>query len=85
MCCKDEMHGRHASHMAQIIPHEPSDKEKCDCGCGEPSDKGMCGCGCGGRKFLSKREQIEKLEEYSKMLKSELEGVEEKLKEIKGT
>jgi len=45
----------------------------------------MCGCGCGGRKFLSKREEIEKLEEYSKMLKSELEGVEEKLKEIKET
>lgn len=51
----------------------------------ERSGQGMCGCGCGGRKFLSKREEIEKLEEYSKMLKSELEGVEEKLKEIKGT
>jgi hypothetical protein len=51
----------------------------------EQSGQGMCGCGCGGRKFLTKREKIEKLEEYSKMLKSELEGVEEKLKEIRGT
>jgi hypothetical protein len=39
-------------------------------------------CGCAGRKFLSKREQVEMLESYREALKSELEGVEEALKEL---
>jgi len=38
------------------------------------------GCGCGRRKFLSKKERIEMLEEYRESLKCELEGVEEELK-----
>jgi hypothetical protein len=33
---------------------------------------------------LSKKEKIEKLEEYRGSLKCELDGVEEELKEIKG-
>lgn len=40
-------------------------------------------CGCGGRRFLSKKERIDMLEEYSESLKSELEGVEEELKELR--
>ena len=40
-------------------------------------------CGCGGRRFLSKKERIEMLEEYLESLKSEMEGVEEELKELK--
>jgi hypothetical protein len=45
---------------------------------------GICGCGCGGRKFLSRREKMEMLEEYRESLKNELEGVEEELKRLKG-
>jgi hypothetical protein len=41
-------------------------------------------CGCGGRRFMSRKERIEMLEEYSESLKSELEGVLEELKELKG-
>ncbi|MDD1744415.1 MAG: hypothetical protein LUQ20_01190 [Candidatus Methanoperedens sp.] len=44
---------------------------------------GMCSCGSGGRRFLSKKERIEMLEEYLESLKSEMEGVEEELKEFK--
>jgi hypothetical protein len=40
-------------------------------------------CGCGERKFLSKKERIEMLEEYRESLKCELKGVEEELKELK--
>jgi hypothetical protein len=43
----------------------------------------MCGCDCGGRRFLSRKEKVEMLEEYREALKSELEGVEEKLNELK--
>lgn len=45
--------------------------------------RGMCSCGSGGRRFLSKKERIEMLEEYLESLKSEMEGVEEELKEFK--
>jgi hypothetical protein len=44
---------------------------------------GMCGCGCGGRRFLSRKEKIEMLEEYRESLKNELEGVEEELNGLK--
>jgi len=43
---------------------------------------GMCGCGCGERRFLSRKEKIEMLEEYREALKNELEGVEEQLKDL---
>lgn len=42
---------------------------------------GMCGCG-GERRFISRKEKVEMLKEYSESLKSELEGVEEALKEL---
>ena len=52
-------------------------------GCHEMPLAGPHGaCGCAGRKFLSKREQVEMLESYREALKSELEGVEEALKEL---
>jgi hypothetical protein len=46
-----------------------------------PGPHGACGC-AGGRKFLSKKERVEMLESYREALKSELEGVEEALKEL---
>jgi len=41
-------------------------------------------CSCQGRRFLSKKERKEMLEEYRESLKCELEGVEEELKKLKG-
>ncbi len=70
MCCGEEMHGHHAGHMGHSAHHIGM-------------ARGMCGCGCGGRRFLSKKGRIEMLEEYSESLKSELEGVEEELKELR--
>jgi hypothetical protein len=43
---------------------------------------GTCGCGCGERRFLSRKEKVEMLEEYRESLKCELEGVEEELKKL---
>lgn len=78
MCSGEEMHGMHGHHagpmgwhMGHSAPHMGM-------------AHGMCGCGCGGRRFLSKKERIEILEEYSESLKCELEGVEEELKELRG-
>lgn len=42
----------------------------------------MCGCGCHERRFQSKKERIETLEEYRESLKSELVRVEEELKSL---
>jgi hypothetical protein len=42
----------------------------------------MCHCGCGGRRFQSRKEKIEMLEDYRRYLKNELEGVEEELKSL---
>ncbi len=47
------------------------------CGCG-------CGCGTFNRRFISAREEEERLEEYKEQLKKELAGVEERIQEIKG-
>ncbi len=70
MCCGDkEMHGHHAGHIDHGAHHRGM-------------AHGMCGCGCGERRFLSRNEKIEMLEEYKESLKSELEGVEEALKEL---
>ena len=70
MCCGDkEMHGHHAEHIGQGSHHGGM-------------AHGMCGCGCGERRFLSRKEKIEMLEEYRESLKNELEGVEETLKEL---
>jgi hypothetical protein len=70
MCCGDEeKHGHQAGHMMHGAHHG-----------GMVHD--LCGCSCGGRRFLSKKEKVEMLEEYRKSLKNELEGVEEELKEL---
>ena len=46
---------------------------------------GRCGCGCGGfsRRFISAKEEQERLEEYRDQLKKELAGVEERIQELK--
>lgn len=70
MCCGDkEMHGHHAEHIGQGSHHGGM-------------AHGMYGCGCGERRFLSRKEKLEMLEEYKESLKNELEGVEEALKEL---
>jgi hypothetical protein len=70
MCCGDEeMPGHHAGHIGHGAHHRGM-------------AHGMCGCGCGGRRFLSRKEKVEMLEEYRESLKNELEGVEEELKEL---
>jgi len=67
MCCGEEMRGHHAMHVGDGAPLGGM-------------VHGMCGCDCGQRRFLSKKERVEMLEEYRESLKSELEGVEEELK-----
>ena len=42
-----------------------------------------CGCGCGNRHFLSRKEQIEKLDRYREQLKMEIRGVEQHLEKMK--
>ncbi len=46
-----------------------------------------CNCGCGSgiffRRFISKKEKKEILEDYKDQLKMELSGVEERIQEIK--
>ncbi len=46
---------------------------------------GCCGCGCGMfiRRFISAKEEQERLEEYRDQLKKELAGVEERIQELK--
>jgi hypothetical protein len=41
-----------------------------------------CGCGCEEQGLLSKEEKVELLEKYKESLKSKLEDIEEKLKEL---
>jgi hypothetical protein len=40
-------------------------------------------CGYGGRRFLTKQEKIEWLEEYKSSLEKELAGVTERIEELK--
>lgn len=49
----------------------------CTCGCG-------CGCGSFSRRFITRKERLEALKEYRDELKMELEGVEERISELKG-
>jgi hypothetical protein len=88
MCC-GEKQGYHAGPVAGPMHHGAHHSGGHGmhgmCGCeekqGHHSDAhGMCGCG--GRKFLSKKERVEMLEEYRESLKCELEGVEEELKRL---
>ena len=48
----------------------------CTCGC--------CGCGSFSRRFITRKERLAYLEDYKDELKRELEGVEEKISELKG-
>jgi len=57
----------------------------CSCGSGHA---GPCSCGCCSghgafvRRFISKEEKRERLEEYRDQLKKELAGVEERIQEL---
>ena len=89
MCC-GEKQGQLSRPMVHGVPQSDR-REMCGCekkhhampmapGAHHSGARGMCGCG--ERKFLSKKERIEMLEEYRESLKSELEGVEEELKSL---
>lgn len=49
----------------------------CTCGC--------CGCGCGPffRRFVSREEEIERMEKYRDQLKRELQGAEERIRDLR--
>ena len=40
-------------------------------------------CGYGGRRYLTKEEKVEWLEEYKSNLEKELQGVTERIQELK--
>jgi hypothetical protein len=42
-----------------------------------------CECCCGHRHYLTKEEEIEKLESHKRNLEAEIKGIERKLEEIK--
>jgi len=46
---------------------------------------GSCGCGSGtfSRRFISAKEELERLEEYKDQLKKELAGIDERTQELK--
>jgi hypothetical protein len=92
MCCGEKQ--GHGSVIVDQGVSQSGAREMCGCeekhghhampmphGMHHSSAHGMCGC---GRQFVSKKERIEKLEEYRESLKCELDGVEEELKEIVG-
>lgn len=67
----------------------------CDCDCGSTCScasqsgccsSGGCDCGKGGfhRRFKNKAEVIAELESYLSELKAEVQGVEERLQELRG-
>ena len=57
--------------------------------CSNPSQSTFrplaCNCGCGMlfRRFISSKEETERLEEYRDQLKKEIIGVEERIQELK--
>jgi len=65
-----------------------------ECGCDHDYDYD-CGCGCGSehhrggqghmrrRRFLTKAEKIERLQNYIEELKKELAAVQERIKDLK--
>ncbi len=71
MCCNGENQGHHHRNRTFGAHHMGM-------------AHGACGCGCGERKFPSKKEKLEMLEEYKESLKSELEEVEEEVNQLKG-
>ena len=44
---------------------------------------GCCGCGPSGRRFLSSKEVVERLENYKDQITKELAGIEERLNELR--
>lgn len=64
MCGCEHEHGHHAMPIRHKVHHSEA--------------HGTC-C-CVERKFLSKKERIEMLEEYRESLKCELDGVDKKIK-----
>jgi hypothetical protein len=63
-------------------------------GCSFEEDHEYCECCCRGghhdhrhfaRRFMTKAEKIEKLENYVQDLKNELAAVQERIKELKGS
>ncbi len=56
--------------------HGTSGSRGCGCGCG-------CGCGPFSRRFFTAKEKEERLDNYKEQLKKELEGLEERIQELK--
>ena len=61
-----------------------------ECGCESHHGMESCECGCHDeshgqykRRFLTKAEKIEKLQNYAEELKKELTAVQEQIKELK--
>jgi hypothetical protein len=55
-------------------------------GCEPIQKEAVCGCGCNlprRRRFFSKEEEIETLEEYKKELEKEIKGIERKISELR--
>jgi hypothetical protein len=69
MCCGEEMRRHHFGHVSHEAHHRGTAHSMCCCS--------------SGREFLSRKEKVEMLEEHRESLKSELEGVEEELRELK--
>jgi len=60
------------------------------CGCNERAGmphhhgfNGMMGCCCSNRRFMTKAERINWLEDYKKNLQAEIKAVDEVIKELK--
>ena len=66
------------------------DSEECGTGFGDHGSDCGCGCCCehgeGGfhRRFMTKKEQKERLEKYREELENELQGVKERIKDLGG-
>ncbi len=77
MCCDSEKGDRGGEHSSR------SWQGDCECGC--------CGCRCGcgdrshgfRRRFVSRAEKVECLEQYLAQLEAEVIGVKEQIAELK--
>ena len=74
MCC--ENHARQGFGAGDCGHHQGHGHCGCDCGCGGGCEGGF------RRRFTTRAERIERLEEYRKTLEAELEGVKESLAEM---
>ena len=94
--CGCGQHGEH--HGERYAERREGHSEDCGCGghghhgmYGGWHHRSYCGCGChqhhGGmefhRRFVSREEVINNLEEYLKQLQAEAKGVEERIAELK--